>query len=263
MPIHPTAIVTPTAKIDATADIGPFCVIGGQVEIGPRVKLWPNAYVTGWTTIAEDCELHPNVVVGHAAQDVKYDGSETYCRIGARTILRENVTIHRGTAPKSSTVVGEDCFLLAGAHVGHNCTVGSRVTLINNALLAGHVTVGDGVTMGGAAAVHQFVRIGELAMIGGNARVAMDVPPFALVDVDGKIVASNRVGIARSKLSKDEALEIKTVYRKLHARAGHFAETVAEISALVKTPAGQRLAAFLSADSRRGIAGPAKTSRRA
>ncbi|UCF32391.1 MAG: acyl-[acyl-carrier-protein]--UDP-N-acetylglucosamine O-acyltransferase, partial [Phycisphaerales bacterium] len=115
MAIHPTAIVDPKAELDPTVEVGPYCIIEANVHVAAGCVLMHNVYLTGWTEIGENCVLHPGVIVGHAPQDVKYDGSRTYCRIGRNNILREYVTIHRGTTPESVTTVGDDCFLLAGS----------------------------------------------------------------------------------------------------------------------------------------------------
>ncbi len=258
MAIHPTAIVNPKAEIDPTVEIGPFCVIDAHVRMGPRCRLCHGVYLTGWTEIGEGCVIHPGAIIGHEPQDVKYQGERSFCRIGRETIVREYVTIHRGTIPESETRVGERCFLLAGSHVAHNCTVGDQVTLINGVLLAGHVEVGDRVTMGGGAAVHQFVRIGELAMIAGNASVTMDVVPFSLVDRDGRVLGLNRVGLRRAELSRDEVREIRELYRVLFGSKLAFREAADRATTLAETAAGRRIAEFLRTTSRRGFAGPAR-----
>lgn len=257
--IHPTAIIHSKAELAADVTVGPFCVIEAEVRVSAGCRLYQGVYLTGRTTIGENCELHPGVIIGHAPQDAKYNGERSYCRIGKNTILREYVTVHRGTMADSETVVGDDCFLLGGAHVGHNARVGNNVTLINNVALGGHVEVEDRVTVGGATGVHQFVRIGELAMITGNARVAKDVPPFALVESAGRIAGLNRLGMRRAAMPADEVREIREAYRLLYGRGGSFREAVQRTCDLVKTPAGQRLARFLQASTDRGVAGRSRS----
>lgn len=255
MHIHPTAIIDLRAKIDPTAHIGPFCVIEGEVEIGPGCRLLHSVFVTGWTTIAANCEIHPHVILGHTPQDIKYHGERSYCRIGPGCIIRENASVHRGTIPHSDTVVGEGCFLLGGAHVGHNCQIGNKVTLINNVLLAGHVTVEDRVTIGGATAVHQFVRIGELAMVAGGARVSMDVPPFALTDSQGRVAGLNRIGLRRNEYDREELTALRDAYRTLYSGGANFREAISAIASQSATPATEKLIRFLQSPTRRGIAG--------
>ncbi len=259
MAIHPTAIIDSKAEIDGSVEVGPFCVIDGNVRIAAGCRLYPSVYLTGWTTIEEDCVLHPGVIVGHEPQDVGFQGGRSFCRIGRGTILRENVSVHRGTKPESETVVGEDCFLLGGAHVAHNCVLGNRVTMINNVLLAGHVEIGDAVTLGGAAMVHQFVRIGALAMITGNARVRMDIPPYAIVTLKGHVAGLNRVGLRRAGFSREDSAAIREAYRIIYADGATAGDVAERIAALGDAPPLGTLAAFLRGESRRGLAGRSRS----
>jgi UDP-N-acetylglucosamine acyltransferase len=263
MPIHATAIVDPHAEIDSSVAIGPYCVIEGHVRIAAGCRIYQNVYLTGWTHIENDCEIHPGAVIGHAPQDIKYAGAKSYCRIGRGSILREYVTVHRATTPEGETRIGEDCFILCGAHVGHDCRVGDRVTLINDAKLGGHVQLGDRVTIGGGAGVHQFVRVGELVMIAANARAIMDVPPFALVNAAGKIAGLNRVGMRRAGMPREELEDIRDGYRLLYGRGLAFRQAVEEFARQVRTVAGRRLLEFLQAESKRGIAGSSRRRREA
>lgn len=260
MAIHPTAIVDRKAEIDDTAEVGPYSVIDAHVRVGAGCRLYHGVYLTGWTEIGENCELHPGVIVGHTPQDTKYNGERSYCRIGRDTIIREYVTIHRGTLPESETVVGEGCFLLGSSHVGHNCTVGHRVTLIQGTLLGGHVVIQDRVTLGGAAVVHQFARVGELAMVAGNARVTMDVVPFALTDSQGRIAGLNRIGLRRAGMPPEHVAELRRAYRLLFGRDSRFREAIRRLAEIVEFPPGQRLLRFVEDESRRGIAGRTRKS---
>lgn len=254
MSIHPTAIIHKNAELDSDVTVGPYCIIEEHVRIGKGTRLYQNVFLTGWTAIGEHCVLHPNVIVGHEPQDVKYKGERSYCRVGNRNVFRENVTIHRGTAPESETVVGDDCFLLAGAHVGHNCRVGNRVTLINSAALGGHVQIGDAVTIGGNSGVHQFVRIGELTMIAACGKAAQDVIPYALVDKDGRIAGLNRIGLRRAGLPREDVEELHEAYRMLF-RGSSFARNSAALCQRLSTPSGLKLREFLQGESKRGFAG--------
>ncbi len=255
MAIHPSAIIDTSAELDGSVEVGPFCVIEGNVRVGAGTRLYHGVYLTGWTEIGEDCELHPGAIVGHKPQDTKYDGARTYCRVGRGTILREYVTVHRGTIPESETVVGEDCFLLGGCHVAHNCVVGDRVTLINNVLLAGHVCVGDDATLGGYAGVHQFVRIGELAMVAGSARVAQDVLPFALTSVEGRVAGLNRVGLRRAGVSREDVEAIRDAYRVLLTSGSSIAQACERLAREPRCGPCDRLLRFVQEESRRGLAG--------
>ncbi|MGD2110075.1 MAG: acyl-ACP--UDP-N-acetylglucosamine O-acyltransferase [Phycisphaerae bacterium] len=255
MAIHPTAIIDPKAELDSTVEVGPYCVIEGHVRVAARCRLYQGVYLTGWTTIGEDSILHPFVIVGHEPQDVKYKGQRTFCRIGRRAVLREHVTVHRGTIPDSETMVGDDCFLLAGCHVAHNCVVGDNVTLINNVLLAGHVEVADRVTMGGSSVAHQFVRIGELAMLAGKARVTQDILPFALVAPGGRIAGLNRVGLRRAGLTREEFNDIRLAYRILFASGLSLPDAIERMAREVRTEPGKGIVQFLRHTGPRGLAG--------
>lgn len=255
MPIHPTAIIDPKADLYEDVQIGAYCVIDANVRLNAGCRLYQNVYVTGHTEIEEGCVLHPGVVVGHEPQDTKYDGAQSFCRIGKRTVLREHVTVHRGTEADSYTTIGDDCLLFAGSHVGHNCCVGDRVTLINNALLSGHVTLEDNVTVGGGGAFHQFVRIGRLSMIAGHASVGMDVIPFSLTDRNGRIVGLNKVGLKRADIPTEQIEELSAALRTLFRIGKPFADRVEEVASLVQFPPGQHLVEFLRQPSKRGFGG--------
>ena len=255
MSIHPTAVVDPKAELDSSVEVGPFCVIEKHVRVAAGCRLYQGVFLTGWTSIGENCELHPGCVVGHAPQDTKYGGQRTFCRIGKGNVIREYVTIHRGTVPESETVIGDDCFLLAGSHIGHNCAIGNGVTLINNVMLAGHVTIEDRAIISGGAGVHQFVRIGSLAMVGGNAGVQMDIVPFALVDRSGRIAGVNRIGLRRADTPQEDIHEIREWYRCLFDSGLSISAAVEKFVETVRTPCGKKLSDFLRGESKRGFAG--------
>lgn len=261
MAIHPTAIIDAKAEVSSTADIGPHTVIEGPVRIGENVKIYPNAYISGWTEIGDGCEIHPGAVVGHVPQDFHYRGERSYCRIGAGTIIREFASIHRGTQPESSTVLGENCFILGYAHIGHNCEVGNRVKLYNCAVLAGHVTVGDDAIVSGYTLTHQFVRIGQWVMVGGGARLTKDLPPFMMALRESECIGINIIGLRRSGgFSADEILEVKESYRLLYRTRGAFRDSVARLRDVVKTKTGRAILEFLDGESKRGIIGGPRTA---
>ena len=255
MPVHPTAVVDRLAEIDSSADIGPYAIIDGPVRIGPDVRVYPHAFISGNTQIGARCQIHPGAVVGHLPQDLAFTGGDTFCRIGEDTVIREHAQVHRGTEPGSSTIVGNRCFIMAAGHVGHNCRLEDDVKIVNCALLAGHVHVGKGTFVGGAAAIHQFVRIGELAMIAGQARVLMDIPPYFLADQSGKCAAVNTVGIQRAKFTSEQQDDVKRAFRTLYRSGRPFRDAIVDLAEQVRTDAGRKIKEFVSAPSRRGIAG--------
>jgi UDP-N-acetylglucosamine acyltransferase len=253
MPIHPTAVIAETAKIHPSAVIGPYVVVDGNVAIGAETVLDPFVYVTGYTTIGAHCRLHSGAVVGDLPQDRGFNGAESYCQIGDHTILREGVTVHRGTAPGSRTTVGSRCMFLANSHVGHNCTVADGVTLVNGSMLGGYAAIGADAVISGNVAVHQFVRVGPLAMLGGLSKVTRDVPPYFMLDGDGICVGTNVVGMRRAGLSKEERNEVKEAFRILYRSEHLLAEAVRVVDRTMETPAGRRIADFLNQPSKRGL----------
>jgi UDP-N-acetylglucosamine acyltransferase len=261
MAIHPTAVIDPSAEIDSSVEIGPYVVIEGPVQIGPGTRVLTHAYLCGWTTIGSGCEIHPFAVVGNLPQDFHYEGERSYCRIGDRVVIREGATVHRGTQPESTTVIGDACFLMAYAHVGHNCELGTGVKVYNMAALSGHVEIADGAIVSGYALVHQFVRIGRLAFIAGAARVTMDVPPFMTCYGESTILQHNVVGMRRAGYARDEVLEIRQAFRLLYRSGKTFRAATEALTQTVHTRAGQELARFLAGESRRGYCA-ANTSRR-
>ncbi len=254
MPIHPTAIIDRRAEIDPTAEIGAYTIIDGVVRIGPGVRVYPHVYLTGWTEIGANCEIHPNAVIGHMPQDLAYHGEESYCRIGEGTIMREGVSIHRGTAPGSATVVGRNCFLMANSHIGHNCQVGDDVKMANGALLGGHVHVGNGAFISGNVQVHQFCRVGDLVMIHGGAGCSMDMPPYFLIAHFGLCAGINIVGLRRAGFTSEQRRDVQHAFRTLYHSGMTFRRAVEQLAQTVTTDAGRRIVDFLLAPSKRGIA---------
>ncbi len=255
MPIHPTAIVDSTAEIDPSVEIGAYAIVEPNVRIGPDTRLYPHAYVSRGTTLGRCCQIHPFAVVGHLPQDVKYKDEPSYTQVGDETIVREHASIHRGTEPESTTVVGSGCFLMATAHVGHNCVLGDNVVMVNNSKLAGHVHVGDRAILGGNVGVHQFCRIGDLVMLSGKApAIYRDIPPFMLVDIPG-VAGLNVVGLRRAGFDQAARHELRECHRLLYRSGLAWSDAVERVVSLVQTEAGQRLVAFLQAPSKRGYMG--------
>src|SRR5208282_1439662 len=178
--IHPTAIIHPKAKLDSTVQVGPYAVIDEGVELGANCVVGPHVYLTGLTTIGDHNHFHAGCVIGDAPQDLKYDGAPTRLRLGDHNVFREHVTVHRSTRPDAETVVGSHNFLMAGAHVAHNCVIGNHVILANGALLGGHAEVQDRAFISGKCAVHQFCRVGTLALMQGGSTLSQDLPPFTV-----------------------------------------------------------------------------------
>ncbi|MDA8864358.1 acyl-ACP--UDP-N-acetylglucosamine O-acyltransferase [Pseudomonadales bacterium] len=229
--ISPLSVVHPDAKIGSDCVIGPFCTIGAHVEIGARTCLKSHVVVDGHTSIGEDCMVYPFVTLGIDSQDQKHSkGSVSYTRIGDRNTLREFVSVHSGTEVGSVTAIGNDCALLAQAHVAHNCQVGNHVVMSHSATLAGHVVVGDHANIGGLAAVHQFCQIGPVAMVAGMARVVQDVLPYTIAEgFPAHMRVVNKVGLERAGFSSQKIKEIRKAFRILFTRDLRLEEAVAEV----------------------------------
>lgn len=260
--MHRTAIVHPSARLEAGAEVGAYCVIGPGVYIGARTKLDSHVAIERDTRIGEDCRIHSQAVLGGDPQDLKYDGAPAYVEIGDRNVIREFVTISRGSRAGAVTRVGSGCMLMAGVHIAHDCRVGDRVVMANYATLAGHVVIEERAVIGGLAAFHQFVRVGKLAMVGGTAGVMQDIPPFCMAQGSppATLRGLNRVGIMRSGATEQSFIGLKQAYRLMFRRGMTRENALAEIEASVpKTP---EVAAFLDwfkADSKRGISKAERT----
>jgi len=229
MSIHSTAIIDPKAEIDTEVDIGPYVVIEGPVRIKRGTRVMAHAYLAGWTEIGESNEIHPGVVLGDAPQDKAYKGEETYLRIGARNIFREYVQVHRGTVSGSSTTIGNENFLMACSHVGHNCTLGDQIILANNALLGGYVEVGNSVFISGNCVVHQFVRIGDYALMRGLSGTSRDVPPYAIVDWQHTVRGVNVVGLKRAGFDDRRIRDMKEAFGVLFRRGRNLSLAIKEL----------------------------------
>ena len=231
MAIHPTAIIEDGAKLGKDVEIGPFCVVGPNVELGDRVCLRSHVSVVGYTTVGEDTIIFPFASVGEDNQDLKYHGEPTKVEIGARNKIREHVTIHNGSVGGGGlTKVGDDCLLMVGSHVAHDCQVGNRVILANNATLAGHVEVGDQAIIGGLSAVHQFTKIGRGVMVGGMSGVDGDVIPYGLVKGDrANLAGFNLIGLSRGGVDKKVTKEMLMAFKELFESDGTFEERKSKV----------------------------------
>ncbi|OYX45627.1 MAG: acyl-[acyl-carrier-protein]--UDP-N-acetylglucosamine O-acyltransferase [Rhodobacterales bacterium 32-67-9] len=215
--IHPSAHVEPGARIGAECHIGPFCLIGPEVALGRGVEIKSHAVITGRTTIGDGTVVFPFATIGEIPQDLKFHGEDTSLVIGARNRIREHVTINVGTDGGGGvTRVGDDCLLMAGSHVAHDCQIGNKVILVNNAALAGHCVLEDEVIVGGLSGVHQFVRIGRGAMIGAVTMVTADVIPHGLVQGPrGTLDGLNLVGLKRRGAGRTDIAALRDLLAAL------------------------------------------------
>jgi len=216
MAIHSTAIIGDNVRISEDVDIGPYVIVEPHVTIGKGVKIFAHSYICSNTEIGDATIVHMGAVLGNMPQDIQYDRSKTFLKIGRNNTIREHVTIHRGTKEGSATVIGDNNFFMASSHVGHNCCLGNGVILANGVLLAGYVTVEDAVFIGGNVVIHQFCRIGKIAMIGGFSGVNKDVPPYVSVRGPSVVWGINLVGMRRAKLAREAIRQIKDAYQLVY-----------------------------------------------
>jgi UDP-N-acetylglucosamine acyltransferase len=213
--IHKTALVDSGAEIDSNVDIGAYSIIGDKVCISKDTVIGPHVVIDPYVTIGRNCRIFQYAAIGAPPQSLKFEGEKTYVKIGDRTVIREFVTIHRGTGFGGGiTEVGEENFLMAYTHIAHDCKVGRKVVMANNATLAGHITIGDHATIGGLVAIHQFVKIGEYAFVGGKSAVVKDIPPYVIAAGDrAELHGLNSVGLKRHGFTPTTLSLLKKTYR--------------------------------------------------
>lgn len=231
--IDPTARIEDGAVVGQGVQIGPYCTIGPHVTLGDGCRLLGHVNVTGHTTIGPRTVIRPFASLGSPPQSFSYRGGPTRLTVGADCDIRENVTMNTGTEDDHGlTEVGNNCFLMVGTHIGHDCRVGNNVVFANNTMLGGHVSVGDKVVFGGNVAVRQFVRIGEGAMIVGMSGVRADVIPFGMAQGPlAFLVGLNVVGMRRRGLSKAEIHGVRAAYRELFFGDGELRTRIEQVAA--------------------------------
>lgn len=257
--IHPTAIVDRKAKLAADVEVGPFCIVEAGVELAAGVKLRSHVVLEGRTTIGERCVIHPFANIGGAPQHAGHGGEPTRLVIGADNVIREQVTMHCGTAMgRGVTTVGSRGFFMVGVHVGHDCIVGDDVTMANNATLGGHVIIEDYVIMGGLSAAHQNTRIGRHAFVGGMAGINHDVIPFGYVwGNHAHLEGLNLVGLKRRGFSREAVNHLRAAYRMLFAEEGTFQERLDDTAAAFSScPEVMEIVDFIRADASRPLTTP-------
>ncbi len=213
--IHPTAVIGQSAVLGEGVTVGPYTVIEDDVEIGDGTRIWPHVHIASGARIGSECKIYSGAVLATEPQDLKFSGEKTFLFVGDRTVVRECVTLNRGTKASGKTVIGSDNLFMAYSHVGHDCVIGNHVVVANCVPFGGHCVVGDYVVIGGLAAVHQFVRIGRFSMLGGLSRVTLDVPPFVMASGNEtfRFEGLNTIGLKRRGFSLEKITMIKDAYR--------------------------------------------------
>lgn len=248
--IADTACVDPRAELADDVEVGPYCVVGPDVRIGPGTRLIAHVCLLGHTSLGAGNVLHPFCVIGGEPQDVSYQGSPTRVEIGDHNVIREAATINRASEKEDRvTRVGSHCFLMANAHVAHDCKVGDRVTMANNVMLGGHVHVESHAGISGGVAVHHYVTVGGFCFIGGQSRIYHDVPPFMLVDGNpSKVRCINVIGLKRNGISREGIDALHEAHRLVY-RAKMSPNQAAEILQAHDhlVPEVERLLSFIQA----------------
>jgi UDP-N-acetylglucosamine acyltransferase len=251
---QPLAYVHPGAKIARNVVIDPFTTIHNNVEIGEGTWIGSNVTIMEGARIGKNCNIFPGAVISAVPQDLKFGGEDSLTVIGDNTTIRECVTINRGTIAAGKTVVGNNCLIMATAHIAHDCIIGNNVIIVNGVLLGGHVTVGNYAVVGGLSAVHQFISIGDHAMISGGSLLRKDVPPFSKAAKEPlSYVGINSVGLRRRGFSTEKIRQIQDIYRILYQKNYNTSQAMSIIEAEMEaTPERDEILDFIR-NSSRGI----------
>ncbi len=254
--IHPTAIIDPKAEIGEGVEIGPYSVIEKGVSIGEGTRIGSHVVIREGTHIGKRCQFLQFASIGEAPQAIFYRGEKTSLYIGDQNIVREFVTLHRGTTKGGGkTVIGNDNFFMAYAHVAHDCQIGNQVVLVNGATLGGHIIIEDHAIISGLSAVHHFCRIGTHAFVSGLTGVTLDIPPYTLAAGDrAKLFGLNTVGLKRAHFSEETLKALKKAYRIIFRSGLTLEKAMKKVKEdeISKTPEVQHLLQFIQ-HSKRGI----------
>ena len=237
---QPLAYIHPQARIARNVVIEPFCTIHQNVVIEEGTWIGSNVTIFEGARIGKNCKIYPGAVISGTPQDLKYNGEETEAIIGDNTVIRECVTISRGTNDKMKTVIGKNCLLMAYVHIAHDCVIGDNCILANSVQVAGHVHIDDYAIIGGATAVHQFVKVGAHVMISGGSLVRKDVPPYTKAAREPLSYSGiNSIGLRRRGFSSEKIMEIQEIYRYLYLKGLNNSKAI-ELIELELNPSKER-----------------------
>ena len=252
--IHPAAIVDPAAKLGADVEIGPFSTIGPDATIGEKTIVQSHVVIEGEVVIGSGNFIGHGAIIGAPPQDVSFSPErKTKVEIGNDNVIREYCTIHRGSPEGSATKIGDKNFLMAGAHIGHNCVIGNNVVIANNCLLAGHVRVDDGAFLGGGSTFHQHMHVGRLVMVQGSSAFGKDLPPFVIAAERNSIFGVNVVGLRRAGFSQKDREEIKTAFKLVYLSGLNISQALEKAAVTDFGAAAREFLAFVAAAKKRGI----------
>src|SRR5437763_6555538 len=252
--IHSTALVEPGARIGADVEIGPFSVIGPQAMIGEKTIVQSHVVIEGNVAIGTDNFVGHGAITGAPPQDLSFSlERNTKVEIGNNNVIREYCTIHRGSPEGSVTKIGHKNFLMAGAHIGHNCEIGTNVIIANNCLLAGHVRVDDGAFLGGGSTFHQHMHVGRLVMVQGSSAFGKDLPPFVIAAERNSIFGVNVIGLTRADFSVQDRDEIKNAFKLLYTSGLNISQALEKGAALNLGEHAREFLDFVANAKKRGI----------
>lgn len=252
--IHPTAIVDPNAQIGSEVEIGPYSVIGPIVRIGENTSIQSHVVIEGDVSIGPANFIGHGAIIGAAPQDLSFSPEcKTKIDIGDGNVIREHCTIHRGTAEGSATTIGDNNFLMAAAHVGHNCAIGNNVIIANNCLLGGYVRVDDGAFLGGGCVFHQYMHVGRLAIAQGGSAFSKDIPPFVIAAERNYVFGLNMIGLRRAGFSAQDRDEIKSAFKLLYTSGFNVAQAIEKAATMNFGAAAREFLEFVANAKQRGI----------
>lgn len=251
---QPLAYIHPDAKIARNVVVEPFTTIHNNVKIGSGTWIGSNVTIMEGARIGKNCRIFPGAVISAIPQDLKFEGEDSLTVIGNDVTIRECVTINRGTNASGKTVIGDNCLIMATAHIAHDCVVGDSAIIVNGVALAGHVIIGKFAIIGGLSAIHQFIHVGEHAMVSGGSLVRKDVPPYTKAAKEPlSYVGINSIGLRRRGFDKEKIREIQDIYRILYQKNYNNSQALGIIEAEVEATKERDEIILFIKNSQRGI----------
>ena len=253
--IHPTAVIHKSAQLDKDVEIGPYAVIGENVKIGSGTSVGPHSIIE-FSEIGKNNQFTGHAFIGLPPQDYKYHGEPTRLVMGDANIVREGVSLHRGSPVTGITTIGSGCMFMCNSHVGHDCHIGSNIIMVNSAVAAGHVTIEDKAIISGLVAIHQFTRVGSLAMLSGGSMANQDIAPYCTARGDrARPVCLNLVGLKRNGVTLESIKSIKHAFKTLFFGGYLMKDAIARLKTEKLSPEAMHMVEFCD-NSKRGVARP-------
>ncbi len=252
--IHPTAIVHPGAQIGSGVEIGAFSVIGPEAILGDKTMLQSHVVIEGEVALGPSNFIGHGTIIGTSPQDLSFSPErKTKVQIGNENVIREYCTIHRGSPEGSTTKIGDKNFLMAGAHIGHNCLIENNVIIANNCLLAGHVRIDDGAFLGGGSTFHQHMHVGRMVMVQGSSAFGKDLPPFVIAAERNSVFGVNVVGLRRAGFSTKDRDEIKAAFKLVYLSGLNISQALEKAATMDFGAPAREFLDFVANAKKRGI----------